>query len=92
MDKYRMLDEIIVLLDRLADARGVDRCLVLVDLVKRVDALKKGLREEEDAHSAHIEMLKAQIRNLTEPAPLMDGEIREGGQTYTLDFTPKGEQ
>ena len=34
-------------------------------------------------------MLKSQIKKLTEPQPLEDGEIREGGETYTLDFTPK---
>ena len=89
MDKYQMLDGIIVLLDQLADAKGVARCALMVELVKRADALKKGLHAEEDAHNKRIDMLKAQIKNLTEPPPLQDGEIREGGQTYTIDLTPK---
>ena len=47
MDKYQMIDEMIVLIDHLADARGVQRCSILIDLVKRLDALKKGLQDEE---------------------------------------------
>ena len=64
MDKYQMLDAIVVQLDRLADLRGVERCMALVDLVSRIDALKKGLREEEDSHNAKVDALKAQIANL----------------------------
>ena len=89
MDKYQMLDEIIIALDSLADARGVARCALMVDVLKRLDALKKGLHAEEEASNARIDMLKSQIKKLTEPQPLEDGEIREGGETYTLDFTPK---
>lgn len=89
MDKYQMIDEIVVFLDRLADTRGIERCALLIDLIKRLDALKKGLKDEDDAHNARIELLKAQIKNLTEPKPLEDGEIREGGETYTIDLMPK---
>ena len=89
MDKYQMIDEIVVLIDRLADARGIDRCVILIDLVKRMNALKDLLREDESAHESRINLLKNQIRNLTTPPPLKDGEIREGGETYTIDLTPK---
>ena len=89
MDKYQMLDAIIVIVDKLADARGVERCVLLIDLVKRLDALEKGLKEDEDATNARVEMLKSQIKNLTTPPFLNEGEIREGGQTYTIDLTPK---
>ena len=64
MDKYRMLDDMILLLDRLADARGAERCRVLVELVSRAGALKDGLRREEDENDARVEALKAQIANL----------------------------
>ncbi len=89
MDKYQMLNEIIAQLDRLADARGAERCAILVDLVQRASALKKGLREEQDAADARIESLKAQIKNLTDPAPLPEGETRIGGEVISLDFGPK---
>ena len=88
MDKYEMLDGIVIILDKLADARGVERCALLVDAIKRLDALKKGLKGDDDAHNARVELLKSQIKNLTEPKPLQDGEIREGGETYTIDLTP----
>ena len=66
MDKYQMLDAIIVQLDRLADSRGVERCALLVDLVSRINSLKKGLQEEEDSYIKKIESLKTQIVNLQE--------------------------
>ena len=66
MDKYQMLDAIIVQLDRLADSRGVERCALLVDLVSRINSLKKGLQDEEDSYIKKIESLKAQIVNLQE--------------------------
>ena len=89
MDKYQMLDEIVLLLDRLADSRGVERCAVLAEVVNRIGALKTGLKEEEKAHDARIELLKAQLKKLTEPATLEDGEIREGGETYVFDLEKK---
>lgn len=89
MDKYQMMDGIIILLDRLADARGMERCTLLVEIVKRADALKKGMREEDDAKAERIGLLNEQIMNLRTPRPLKDGEIREGGETYTVDMEPK---
>lgn len=91
MDKYQMIDEAIILLDDLADARGARRCGLIVELVKLLDSLKKGLRDESEAHQAQVDMLNAQIRDLTTPPPLEEGQMRVGGQTYTLDFTHKTE-
>lgn len=88
MDKYQMIDGIIVLLDRVADARGIERCTLLAEIVNRADALKKGMRQEEDAKIKEIELLRKQIRDLTTPRPLKDGEIREGGETIQIDLTP----
>lgn len=86
MDKYQMLDALILLVDKLADARGAERCMLLIDMLKRLGALKEGLQGEDKAHEAEKDLLKAQIKDLTTPPPLRDGEIREGGQTYTINL------
>ena len=36
MDKFQMLDGIIVLVDKLADSRGVERCSIIVDIINRL--------------------------------------------------------
>lgn len=64
MDKYEMLDSLIVQLDRLPDIKGIERCAVLVELVRRIEALKKGLHEEDTEHETRIEALKNQLSNL----------------------------
>lgn len=89
MNKYQMLDAIIVLLDRLADARGTERCALLVEITKRAEALKQGIKEEESATTARIQALQRQIKDLTSPPEPRAGEIIEGGQTYSIDLTPK---
>lgn len=89
MDKYQMMDGIIILLDRLADARGMERCSLLVEIVKRAEAIKKGMQEEDDAKAERIVLLNKQIESMRSQKPLMDGEIREGGETYTVDLEPK---
>lgn len=61
MDKYKLLDEMIVMLDRLADARGVERCSLIVELVSRASALKRGLEKEDEDHASAIDALKAQL-------------------------------
>lgn len=91
MDKFQMIDAVILIIDKLADARGIDRCALLIDLLKRMDALKTHLQKEDEAYKARVEMLKAQIKDLTTPPELKDGEIREGGQTYTIDLTQNKE-
>ena len=89
MDKYQMLDEIVLLLDKVADARGIQKCSLLVDITQRIGALKNGLKDEENSKNANIEFLKKQLKDATSPPELKDGEIREGGETYTIDLTPK---
>lgn len=61
MDKYKMLEEMIVMLDRLADARGVERCSLIVELVSRASALKRGLEKEDEDHASAIDALKTQL-------------------------------
>lgn len=61
MDKYQLLDEMIVMMDRLADARGVERCSLIVELVSRASALKRGMQKDDEESAGAIEALKTQL-------------------------------
>lgn len=84
MDKYGLIDSLIMLIDKAADAHGIERCSALVEVIKRLGALKDGLKDEDSAHNKRIDLLKAQIKNLTNPEA---GEETIGGETYTVDLT-----
>lgn len=47
LDKYQMLDEIIIEVNNLVDARGVEKCRLAIDIVQRLAALKNGLAEDD---------------------------------------------
>ena len=88
MNKYEFIDQLILLTDQLADARGVQRCTMLVDMVRRLNALKEGLEKEDKAHEEEKELLKSQLPKPKEP---QDGEVTDGGEIHRIDFTGKGE-
>ena len=48
MDKYQLIDSVIVDLNTLADARGVEKCRLLLDILQRLAALKNGLKREDE--------------------------------------------
>lgn len=88
MNKYQMLDAILVLLDKLVETQGIEKCALAVEVAKRLEALKKGLKAEESSTLERIDLLKKQLKEANTPHP-RDGEIVEGGQTYTIDMEPK---
>lgn len=47
IDKFQMIDEIIVEVNNLVDARGVEKCRLAIDIVQRLAALKNGLMEDD---------------------------------------------
>ena len=79
-DKFEMLDAVIVILDKLADARGAEKCRLILDGVQRLAALKDGLCKEDTAHEAEMKMRDDQINALTRPPELRDGQTIVGGQ------------
>lgn len=85
MDKFELIDDLIVGLDALADARGVARCTGFVKAIQQLNALKDGLRKEDDAHEAEKDLLRQQLAAAQmPPTPDGDGE-RIGGERYVLD-------
>ena len=57
MDKFEMIDLLIIKVNDLLDARGVDKCRLGVDVIQRLCALKAGLTEEDKRREseAHAE-------------------------------------
>lgn len=88
MNKYEFIDQMILLTDKLADEKGIKRCQTLIDLIKRLQALKEGLEKEDKAHEEEKELLKSQLPKPKEP---QDGEVTDGGEIHRIDFTGKGE-
>lgn len=85
-DKFDMIDNLIVGLDALADARGVARCTGFVKAIQQLNALKDGLQKEDDAHEAEKELLRRQLAAAQMP-PTNDEDGGEtiGGERYVLD-------
>lgn len=82
MDKYDVINGIITQVDKLADARGVEKCTLVVTIIQQLSALAKGLGDEDKAHKAAKKLLEDQLK----APPLKPGQIREGGETYTIDL------
>lgn len=86
MNKYELIDSLIVQIDAVADARGAARCRLVLDMIDKCAALKKGLRTEEDALNARIEVAENEVRRLTTPKAAQDGEEIVGGQVYKIQL------
>lgn len=46
-DKYQMIDQIILEVNDLIDAKGIEKCRIGIDIVQRLAALKNGLAEDD---------------------------------------------
>lgn len=62
-------------------------CTLFADIMSRLAALRKGMKDDAEAKAKQIESLRAQLERATTPAqPAPGGEII-GGQTTTIDLT-----
>lgn len=87
MNKFELLDQIILYMDRLADAKGVERCALLANVVQMLGALKDNLTESDKAAEDREALLLDQLQALTTPAEeVQDGEERLGGNTIMFGF------
>ena len=86
MDKYELIKSVILQLDELVDARGAKKCTLIIDMIQKLDALAKGLGDEDKAHKAEKQLLEDQLKKLTTPLPIREGEERIGGGSYNLNF------
>lgn len=47
-DKFQMIDELIVEVNNLVDARGIDKCKLCIDIIQRLSALRNGLKQDDE--------------------------------------------
>ena len=86
MNKFELLDQIILNMNRLADATGVERCALLVNVVQMLGALKENLTESDKAAEAREALLTEQLAAITSPPEVDDKNNRLGGNTVMLRF------
>ena len=86
MNKFELLDQIILNMNRLADATGVERCALLVNVVQMLGALKDNLTESDKAAKAREDLLMDQLAALTAPPEAADKGDKLGGNTILFGF------
>lgn len=86
MNEQDFINSIIVQVDDFFDARGAQKARLGLEIINKLVAVRDGLKKTEDAHKKQVAMLEEQIKALSAPQPLQEGETRVGGETYTLDF------
>ena len=59
VDKFQLIDSIIVQVDALTDMRGVEKCRVIIDIIGKLAALKKGLQDDDVRTKEKMDELKA---------------------------------
>lgn len=86
MNKFELLDQIILNMNRLADATGVERCALLVQVVQMLGALKDNLTESDKAAQDREALLTEQLAALTAPTEAETSAERLGGNTIMFGF------
>lgn len=54
MDKFDLIEAIIKRVDALADARGAQKCAIVIEIIQQLGALRKGLADDDAAHKKQI--------------------------------------
>lgn len=56
-DKYGMIDEILLKMEALADAKGAFRCGLIWDITQMLKSVKDGMKKDDEQHKQEIEAL-----------------------------------
>lgn len=59
--KFDIIQDAIIRLNDLADARGVDKCVTIINLVQNLNELNRMLHEEDATHDAAITSLTKEL-------------------------------
>ena len=59
--KFDIIQDAIIRLNDLADARGVDKCVTIINLVQNLNELNRMLHEEDTTHDAAIMSLTKEL-------------------------------
>lgn len=74
IDQYELIDKMIANVDALADAKGAHKCALIIEVIQQLSALRKGLKDEEEARKREAEGRTVIVTD--EPFP-MNGEAME---------------
>ena len=61
MDKFDLIEAIIKRVDALADARGAQKCAIVIEIIQQLGALRKGLADDDAAHNKQIMDLQQRL-------------------------------
>lgn len=61
MDKFDLIEAIIKRVDVLADARGAQKCAIVIEIIQQLGALRKGMADDDAAHNKQIMDLQQQL-------------------------------
>lgn len=65
VNKYELIDDVIVKVNELTDARGVDKCVHIIESIQNLNTLKGLLRDEDKTHEAAIKELTSKLDSKT---------------------------
>lgn len=83
MDRKQLIDKCIESLNRLADASGISRCVLIYEIFTVLETLKDNVTKYEEAQQKHIGQLEAQIEELS--IALNGHDV----QTVHIDLDPR---
>lgn len=83
MDKYQLIDTIIVQLDAMLDMRGVEKCRCAMDTIGKLTELKKAMQDDDEENQRRIDTLREELRRVTQPDGGDDTETIDG-KTYKI--------
>jgi hypothetical protein len=75
LDKFELIDRMIVNVDTLADAKGTAKCALVLELQQQLNVLKKGLKDDDAAHAKEL----ARLHELAGDKPEVLIEVPENG-------------
>ena len=78
-DKYELIDSIVAQLNDLADARGLSRCVIIIEIAQKLHTLAEGLQNDDNSHAEKVHLLEKQL------ARPVDGKSI-GGERYEIGF------
>ena len=83
MEKYKLIDTIIVQLDAMLDMRGVEKCRCAMDTIGKLSELKKAIQDDDEENRRRVNVLQDELRRATAPEGGDDVEEIDG-KTYTI--------
>ena len=64
-NKFELLQELVVRVNDLVDARGVDKCVAIITIVRKLNELEHLLHDEDATHNSAISELTEKLDKLT---------------------------